>query len=134
MFCFSTTAAESTVGAPGVAAPVTALQLLVETVHEVLVLRPAGLLQSGHDQIALSVHIWADVMGDLQIGMAQAHAFVERRGTKPHQTSVLEFVPLPEPDVMTLAWAAADGQFVGQELTFATLALGCRYEKGRPSH
>ena len=87
---------EPTGRAPGVSASVAALPLLVESVHVVLILRPTGLLQPGHDKVPRGIHIRADVVGDLAGGVAQANTPVERRRTEPDRTAILELVRPPK--------------------------------------
>ncbi len=88
----------------------------MEPVHEIFVLRAAGLLKARHDEVPLGINVRSDVVGDLAGRVAQANPLVERRRTEPDRTSVFQFVPPPEPDMVPLARAVADRQLEGQVL------------------
>ncbi len=109
---------QPSIGVPGIASAVFSLQLL-KSVQPEGVLRHAGLLQSEDEPVTLGIQVGADVVGDLAGGMTQADALIKGDGAKPDLPAIVEPIPVPEPDMMTLAGAVAYGLLKGEVLLTA---------------
>jgi len=92
---------ESPVGLPAIAASVAAFELLVESVHPLL-LEHVSRADSVLAISARSASTSGRCGGDLAGRVAEADALVERRGAEPRRTAILQLVPLPEAYVCRL--------------------------------
>src|SRR3981189_948702 len=66
------------------------------------------LAQIAHQQVALGIDVWSDVMGDLPRIMAQAPPTGQRYRAEPNRTAIRSFFKdQPQADVMSLIGAPA---------------------------
>ena len=78
--------------------------------------------RSSHQQVALGIDVWSDVMGDLPGVMAQADPTIERYRAEPDRTAVRSFFKdQPQADVMSLVGAPAVRFFEGKLFLFSVI-------------
>ena len=98
---------ELPVRAPTIAPSVTPFEYFMEAIYRIGILHALGLGEVGRDTIALCIDIWPDVVSNLPGRITQADTLVEGRRTEPYGLPVLQLVPAPEANMMSLPGTAA---------------------------